>query len=182
MERACFRGERHLSNHQEHSVFVHPAQFVDDVERVPGVVVPSVVRLQPLDHCPSLRDDLTYFSLTFGSVVVGRLADRKFRVPIVPQLGRREFPHEMVQARPELSDDFSDNHADALQIGQGRCRDHDVVTNLTFHLFRDAVVIGDQFGKFPVEIFEVLVGPFELAPDAVEWMCPPRNTHAGRSL
>ena len=151
--------------------------FVDDVELVQGpekFVLPSLVRLQPLELLHDRLRCSTYLSLHRGFVLfpveLGTAPDREVGLErrllaVVPNDG----VGEVVERGSEIVDRVTQDQSD--RVGDARVGENPTAVARAIRI----VLADDGFGfryseprEFMPEIDDVLVGPFELPLDAVE--------------
>ena len=157
------------------------AVLVNDVEIVNGEQLgikgtgTGVVWLQPLDEVSNARvADSLYFSFVLGEHVRRRwpfFQDGKLNVRYAPApvLGVREMPHDMVEARPEMVDNFAGEHAKPERDGELAVVLDCLRNNLLVVMAENRVFAClKKPCDFSLKIEDVLLGPIHLLGNPCE--------------
>lgn len=109
-------GPRGCDDHQC-AMLVNDVEFLDGKKKDVGRIYSAVVRLEPLDQfANSAVSDSLYFSFILGEHVRGgwpffQDGELDRRDVLLPIVGCREMPDDMVEARSQVMDDFSGQNA-----------------------------------------------------------------------
>ncbi len=156
-------------NHQE-LVFLGDVEVMQDEQRIiSGLRIP--VRLHSFDYRDALGSDPLYYSILKGRFELVPLfmhgkRDLEAGVLVPAQC---ESPHQMIETRPELVQDFTDDDAEAQRNGSDAVVESldnkKAVFSLVAKLYSETIEADIRIKeplKFRGEISDVLVGPFNL--------------------
>jgi hypothetical protein len=166
------------------SVLISHVEFVDVPERVFAKLVPSLVRLKPLDCVHDSDAGSLLFLGSSGFVFLGVPFfgfpdDGKLRPGVgFTAVGEHQLVHQVVErgtqvvdrvpddeAEPEGPDDEAEPEGGILRNPSGR----DLLSRLRVTVKDDSVGVEVKEGlDFKLEVLDVLVGPFNLTSRSVE--------------
>lgn len=157
----------------KHLVFVPIVERVEDLEGMRGEVIPSLVRLKPLDcfHCRLARS--LYFSPARGFVFISLPEDRELGSS-GSCLGRSaavnyQLPSQVIKRGPQIVRQVP---YDGAQAKRRIFRDpnlRDLLSCIRVGFSDNAIRV--EIKELPnchLELTEVLLGPFDLCPAPVE--------------
>lgn len=183
-QQLCFCPEVHVhavDRQDQFPVLVANVHIVDDPKRI-STRVGSCVRLQPLDSCQSRRaGDSLYLSTVSGHFVFcDRAGLRPFQEHgkldlsgggLCLEVGGGQLPHQMIEARSQVMDDFTGKHAESRLDNPGLDEINQFLKRFTillgedwFHIF----ICGEgndgngsqKLVNFGVQLTDILFGPF----------------------
>src|SRR5215213_8481133 len=144
--------------------------LVDNIEfmQPPHCVIPSLIRLAPVDSFYSSSRHALYFSVTLGFVFRGVLKNRE--ASLFPRLTLRDgnqMERQVIQSRAQVVDDIpGDSGKSERGIGGANDVILDSLRNLRIGLGPRFIRLGVQKGaEFNLEITEMLFGPVNFNAD-----------------
>jgi hypothetical protein len=160
-------------NDNQELMFVDNIQIVSDKQAMVLNVANGVIRLQSFNAFCSGGADALYLSARSRWIFAGLPEYRKFQVigGLFGAMGDNELPDKMVERRPELMNDFSDN--DTKSFREWAARNTPVPNMAAFarivlHGSSEGVICSVKVRRdLSVEIADMLIGPFNLLPDAI---------------
>lgn len=174
------RGHLHLGhsdNNRQKPVLVHNVKVMDDPEGVHFSLVPSMVRLQPLDHCGGRFAGSLYLSKAVGSKFLPVREDRKLDFGLDPSgvgvsVRLDQLPREMVKAGAEMVDGLASDNCEPSN-GFRVSRIPDLIfdpSGIRVVIFRHFIEVSEERPDHRVKALDVLVGPVNLDLATFEWM------------
>jgi hypothetical protein len=132
------------------------------------IIVPSVIRLERVDHLFSLWSDSLYISSRKGFVCLGTLIDREANPSASRDavIGQNQLPNQMVKSGPQVLEDVADNGGEVCRNIFSDKNPPDQIIGLRVFLSDRGVRIGFEKGfQSTVEITDVLLGPLDFTPN-----------------
>lgn len=164
----------HRDDNGQYPVLVHNVEVMDDPQGVQFRMVPSVVRLQPLDQCGGRFSGSMYFSTARGHVFLpvhkdGKLNFRLDSAGIGVPIYLDQLPSQMVKTRAEMVNSLS-----GYDCKSGRGLRVSRVSDFVFDpsgirvmVLRNSITVIEECCNHQVEALDVLAGPVNLDPAAI---------------